>query len=430
MRELTISGHRIADSEPPFIVAEVGSNHQGSVETAKLLFRAAADCGVQAVKLQKRDNRTLYTPAFYNAPYNSQHAFGPTYGAHREALEFDFEQYTELKAYAESLGLVFFATAFDIPSADFLHRLGVPAFKVASGDLTNTPLLVELARYRVPLIISTGGGTFEDVQRARRAIWPIDGQGADSPSFAFLQCTAAYPCEAHEMNLRVIETYRSACPNIVIGLSDHQSGIAMGPVAFALGARIFEKHFTLNRTWKGSDQAFSLEPVGMRKYVRDLKRVREALGDGVKRVYESERAPIRKMAKSPYAHGTLDEGTMVQPGFLDLRSPADGLPAWKADKFYGCVMGETVLSGDVLDSTGVLEPLLHAPIASNSSVLNAISWLPDPVVSGHPWIEQDSSGERPWWMVPYDKRVEERHYITATLKHSHWWERVWERLTG
>ena len=342
MRELTISGRRIADDTAPFIVAEIGHNHQGSVETAKLLFRAAADCGCDAVKLQKRESRTLYTPAFYNAPYNSLHAFGHTYGEHREALEFDFDQYTELKAYAESLGLVFFATAFDIPSADFLHRLGVPAFKVASGDLTNTPLLRHIAGFGLPIILSTGGGTLDDVQRAYGVGFDAFPDSIAHLPWAFLQCTAAYPCEPHEMNLRVIETYRLQFPNVVIGLSDHQNGIAMGPVAYALGARIFEKHFTLNRTWKGSDQAFSLEPVGMRKYVRDLKRVAVALGDGIKRRYPSEDAPLRKMAKSPYYIG----------GQVELRTPADGLPAYKIDKFNRPF--DPPAEGTVFDTTGVL----------------------------------------------------------------------------
>ena len=353
MRELTISGRRIADDAPAFVVAEIGQNHQGSVETAKLLFRAAADCGCDAVKLQKRESRTLYTPAFYNAPYNSLHAFGHTYGQHREALEFDGDQYTELKAYAESLGLVFFATAFDIPSADFLHKLGVPAFKVASGDLTNTPLLRHIAGFGLPMIVSTGGGTLEDVARAFREaiLGSVDG----AIFLAFLQCTAAYPCEPHEMNIRVIETYRQRFPGTVIGLSDHQNGIAMGPVAFALGARIFEKHFTLNRTWKGSDHAFSLEPAGMRKYVRDLKRVAVALGDGVKRVYESEKPPIRKMAKSPVMLHTVEAGYTVSADDLALQSPADGLPAWKSEKFYGRTVSETLAAGRVLDTTGVLE---------------------------------------------------------------------------
>ena len=354
MRELTISGRRIADDTDPFIVAEIGQNHQGSVETCKLLFRAAADCGVDAVKLQKRDNRTLYTPAFFDAPYNSQHAFGATYGAHREALEFGFDQYADLKAYAESLGLIFFATAFDIPSADFLHRLGVPAFKVASGDLTNLPLLQHISEFGLPVIVSTGGGTENDVSRA----WVVL-EGATRSyhgGFALLQCTAAYPCEPHEMNLRVITTYRNLYnPKFVVGLSDHQNGIAMGPVAFALGARIFEKHFTLNRTWKGSDHAFSLEPAGMRKYVRDLKRTAAALGDGVKRVYESEKPPLRKMAKSPVVLHTVEAGYSLSAGDVALQSPADGLPAWKAEKFYGRPLRETLRAGQVIDSTGVIE---------------------------------------------------------------------------
>ena len=345
MRELAIAGRRIADNEPPLVVAEIGHNHQGSVETCKLLFRAAADCGASAVKLQKRDNRALYAPRFYASPYQSENAYADTYGEHREALEFGWDEYVELKAYAEALGLIFFATAFDIPSADFLARLDVPAFKIASGDLDNLPLLRHVARLGKPIIMSTGGGTMESVTLAAMC---IASEGAGQ-RLAILQCTAAYPCEPGEMSLRVIETYRREFPDTVIGLSDHQSGIALGPVAFALGARIFEKHFTLQRSWKGSDHAFSLEPVGLRKYVRDLRRTAEALGDGVKRRYPSEEAPLYKMRKSPF----VERAKPGEPPMLGLRSPADGVEAWKIDKLRG--RRAQVETGQFVTSTGVFE---------------------------------------------------------------------------
>lgn len=353
MRELTIGNTRIADDTDAFVIAEVGSNHGGNIETCKQLFKAAADCGVDAVKLQKRDNRTLFTREAYDAPYNSEHAYGDTYGKHREALEFDFEQYEELKAYAEGFGLVFFATAFDMHSADFLQSLGVPCFKIASGDLTNLPLIQHIAAFGKPMIISTGGGTFKDVARIAKSFpgygntWGTtqfptgEFEGAmhyhiDAP-VAFLQCTASYPVIPEEMNLRAIDTYRQKLPNTVIGLSDHYDGIAMGPVAYALGARIFEKHFTLNHTWKGSDQAFSFEPEGMKRFVRDIHRTREALGDGVKRRYPSEDAPLRKMAKSLYAASDLPAGHVLTAADIVIKTPVveGACPPWMLDSLIG-----------------------------------------------------------------------------------------------
>ena len=302
MRELTIDGRRISDDTSCFVIAEIGHNHQGSVERAQQLFVAARDCGVDAVKLQKRDNRTLYTRALYDSPYDNENSFGATYGAHREALELDRGAYVELQACARELGLVFFATAFDVPSADLLAELDLPAFKIASGDLRNTPLLRHVASFGKPMLVSTGGATIEDVDRAVEAVLPINEQ------VCLLQCTAAYPAAVEELNLQVIATLRERYPELVVGLSDHQDGIAMSLVAYMLGARVLEKHFTLSHTLKGTDHAFSLMPEGMRKLVRDLERVPAALGDGVKRPLPTEEKPLQKMGKQIVAARALQVG--------------------------------------------------------------------------------------------------------------------------
>ena len=290
MRELFIDGARIADDTDCYVIAEVGHNHGGSVETCKRMFKAAKDAGANAVKLQKRDNKTLYSEEFYNSPYNSENAYGATYGEHREALEFNFEQYQELQGYALSIGITFFATAFDIPSADFLRELGVPAIKIASGDLRNQPLLDHVAKLGISVILSTGGAP--GTNHVANALMSLDGVPR-----AVLQCTSGYPAKYEELNLNVISAYRGQFPAFVVGFSDHTSGISMAPVAYALGARIIEKHFTLDRTLKGTDQAFSLEPVGLRKMVRDLRRTKLALGDGIKRRYASENSPLAKQEK-------------------------------------------------------------------------------------------------------------------------------------
>jgi N-acetylneuraminate synthase/sialic acid synthase len=315
-----------------FVIAEIGHNHQGSLEKAKELFRRAKECGVDAVKLQKRDNQSLYTREIYNMPYNHESSFGPTYGAHREALEFGRDEWVELKRYAGEIGLAMFATAFDFASADFLAKLEMPAYKIASGDLKNTPLLKYVAKIGKPIFVSTGGGTIEDVQRAYDAIMPVN------PQLALLQCTASYPVEAEEMNLRVITTYRERFPDAVIGLSDHQNGIAMAVVAYALGARVIEKHFTLNRAWKGTDHAFSLEPVGMRKMVRDLRRAEAALGDGIKRVYPSEEKPLFKMAKKLVAARILPVGHILTREDIAIKSPNNGIAPCEIERVVGRVI--------------------------------------------------------------------------------------------
>src|SRR5262245_60369780 len=304
-RTLKIGAREIGEHTPCYVIAEIGHNHQGSLDKARELFREAKLAGAHAVKLQKRDNRGLYTRAAYGKPYDNENSFGSTYGEHREFLEFGLDEYRDLQTYAAELGVDFFSTAFDLASADFLRGLDVPAYKIASGDLKSTPLLRHVARFGKPMIVSTGGAEFDDVRRAYDAIMPINAQ------LAILQCTAGYPAAFDELDLQVIASYREAFPGAVIGFSSHDNGIAMPVAAYMLGARIVEKHFTLNRASKGTDHAFSLEPVGLRKMVRDLDRTYRAMGNGVKKIYESERAPIVKMGKSLVAARDLPAGHVL-----------------------------------------------------------------------------------------------------------------------
>ena len=298
--ELSIAGEVISDDSDCYVIAEVGHNHQGSLEGCKELFRQAKDCGASAVKLQKRNNRELYTSELYNRPYDNRNSYGASYGEHREALEFGLEEYTELKTYCEEIDITFFATAFDFSSADFLEDLGVPAYKIASGDLKNTPLLEHVAQFGKPMIVSTGASVLEDVKRAYDTIMPIN------PQLCLMQCTAGYPAEFEELDLGVVTTYKDLFPDVVIGYSGHDNSISMPLVAYCLGARMVEKHFTLNRAMKGTDHAFSLEPTGLRKMVRDLKRARLAIGAGEKQCYPSEAGAGIKMGKKITAARDLE----------------------------------------------------------------------------------------------------------------------------
>ncbi len=328
-RELRVGSKVINDGSDVFIIAEIGHNHQGSVEKAKELIRAARECGVDAVKFQKRDNKALYTRALYDLPYEHENSFGDTYGLHREALELGREAYVELKQYAEQEGILLFATAFDFPSADLLEELDMPAYKIASGDLNNTPLQKRIAKIGKPVFLSTGGGTMDDVRRA------VDAIAAVNPQLSILQCTAAYPAPQEDLNLRVIETFRREFPETVVGLSDHENGIAMAMLAYCLGARVIEQHFTLNHTLRGTDHVFSLEPIGLRKLVRDLRRARLAMGDGIKRPLPCEQKPLLKMAKKIVAARDLPAGRVLAPADVALKSPGDGLPPYELDRVIG-----------------------------------------------------------------------------------------------
>lgn len=348
-RSLTVGSTTITDASDCYVIAEIGHNHQGSLEKAKAMMTAAAECGANAVKLQKRDNRTLYVRSMYDKPYDNENSFGATYGEHREALEFGKAEYAALKEHCRMLGVDFFATAFDFRSADFLAEFDMPAYKLASGDLKNIPLLTYVARIGKPMIISTGGATMEDIRRAYDAVMPINRQ------LCILQCTAAYPAEAEDLHLNVITTFREAFPDVTVGLSDHYNGISMALVAYVLGARVIEKHFTLNHTWKGTDHAFSLEPVGFTKMVRDLRRARAALGDAKKQILPNETNPLIKMGKSLVAATNLPAGHVLARADIAIKSPAGGLPPYELDKLVGKKLTRAVEADHALQLADVTE---------------------------------------------------------------------------
>jgi len=321
MRELLIDNYPITDDNPPYVIAEIGHNHMGDVEICKEMFQVAKECGANAVKLQKRNNKKLFTKALYNAPYENENSYGKTYGEHREALEFGWEEYENLKTYAKEIDITFFATAFDFDSVDFLANLGVPAIKIASWDCKNIPLIKYAAAVGIPLIISTGGAELVDIRRAYHVL--------QDNRFAFLHCVSSYPNQAHELNLKSICSLREYFPDTVIGFSNHYSGIVPMQSAYLLGARIIETHFTLNHAWKGTDHALSLEPNGLRQLVENLKIMHQSVGDGIKIVSDSERAAIHKQGNAVHALRTINKGETITERNVGLKAPANGLPPYE-----------------------------------------------------------------------------------------------------
>lgn len=329
--ELIIEDRVINNDADCYVIAEIGANHMGKLDIAKEMITRARECGVNAVKFQKRDNKSLFTKQMFDSPYENENSFGPTYGEHRDALEFGLDEFAELIKHSKEQGVTMITTPFDFKSADFLAELEMPAYKTASADITNTPFLKYIAEMGKPMLVSTGGSSLEDVQRAHDAILPINDQ------VCFLQCTSSYPAEAEDMNLRVIQTYKDAFPDCVIGLSDHQNGIAMALVGYVLGARVIEKHFTLNRGWRGTDQPFSLEPGGLRRLVRDLQRAKVGLGDGVKRRLETEVIPLKKLGKKLVAARNIPAGHVMTEADFAIKVPNDGLPPYHIYAMIGQV---------------------------------------------------------------------------------------------
>lgn len=312
MRTIKIADRVIDDSSPCYVISEIGSNHGGSVDVAKQMIRISAACGASAVKFQCRENKTLYSQALLNLPYENENSYGKTYGEHREALELSQRALFQCMREADASRVACFSTAFDEPSVDKIMRLGMPAIKIASGGLTDTALLKHAASMHVPIILSTGGGTMKEIDAAVNTVTKAHQQ------LAVLHCTAAYPVrDFAELNLRCIQTLRDAYPSLVIGWSGHDSGIAMSVAAYTLGARILERHFTLNRANKGTDNVFSLEPAGLTKLVRDLRRAHAALGDGVKRYYPSEVGPIARMRRRETPDGYRITGERDEPATVN-----------------------------------------------------------------------------------------------------------------
>lgn len=317
------------DSDKAFVIAEIGNNHQGSLELAKEMVMAAKYAGADAVKFQTRHNKTLFTKPAFDQPYDNKNSYGDTYGLHREAVELKRDDYVELIRFANAQNIMLFSTPFDFNSLEFLAGLDMPAYKVASADLVNTPMLKRIAELQKPIFLSTGGGTMKDVRRAVDTILPIN------PQLSVFHCTAAYPAEIKDMNLNVIPVLLQEYPEITIGLSDHENGIDAASVAYMLGARVFEKHFTLNRAAKGTDQSFSLEPEGLKKLVRNLRRIPEMLGSSDKHMLESEKKPLKKMVKSIVAARELPEGHKITDKDVTLRCPSGGLLPYELDNVIG-----------------------------------------------------------------------------------------------
>ena len=328
MNKIILDKSEVSEKSPCYVIAEVGHNHQGNIESCKKLFLEAKLSGANAVKLQKRNNKKLYTEKFYNSPYDNPNSYGKTYGLHREFLEFDKNQYLELKKYAKEIDITFFATPFDFDSVDFLEEINLPFYKIASADITNLPLINYVIEKKKPIIFSTGGCTEKDIDRT------YDLLKKSKSEFALLHCVSSYPTPPELVNLELISHYRNKF-NCIVGFSSHDNGIALSLASYVKGARIIEKHFTLDRSLKGTDHPMSLAPSGLRKLVKDLKKIEKATGNGTKTLLDNEKEPIKKMAKKIVASKSLKKGTIIQLSNLDFKSPGDGLPPYMAYDLVG-----------------------------------------------------------------------------------------------
>jgi N-acetylneuraminate synthase/sialic acid synthase len=288
-------------TEEPFIIAEVGQNHQGDLELARKYIKIFAAEGADAVKFQTRNNKKLFSEDAYCKTYESENAFGVTYGEHREALELKPEWIKILKEDCHKYGTKFMSTPFDEDSLDLLLENDVDILKVASFDIGNLPLINRIAKSMKPIVISIGGGQHEQIKSSVELILKYN------KDVSILHCVSEYPCEYNRLGLENIEFLIKEFPDCTIGSSDHFNGTLSGPVAYMRGARVFEKHVTLNRAWKGTDHSFALEQEGFRKFVRDLRRVRHMMPVKPKDQLGKEFV-FQKLGKSIVALKDIQEG--------------------------------------------------------------------------------------------------------------------------
>ena len=326
----------------PYIIAEVGQNHQGSVESAFDYVKRFAFEGADAVKFQVRDNKYLFSSEAYQKPYESENAFAPTYGAHREHLELSHDEIVRVKKCCDDNRVDFIATPFDEPSLDFLVSINSAALKVASFDLGNLPFLQLFSKSGLPVVISCGGGNNEQIEASIEVL-------SSSPSeIAVLHCVSEYPCKYDRLGLQRVKELAEKYPSLVVGSSDHFNGTLSGPVARLLGAKVFEKHVTLNRSWQGTDHSFALEPDGFRRFARDIRRVNDMLPPKSSDDLGSE--PVfKKLGKSLIVNRDMQAGETITTSDLSGRIFTENyVPVRESLNFIGKILNKPISEGSWL----------------------------------------------------------------------------------
>jgi N-acetylneuraminate synthase len=286
--KVKVGNRNIGTDEPVYIIAEIGINHNGSIALAEKMIDGAVFAGCDAVKFQKRTPELCVPKDQMNiereTPWGRM-----SYINYRRKVEFDFDQYSEINEYCNQKGIDWFASPWDEEALEFLEQFNPVLYKVASASLTDFPLLKKIHATGKPVMLSTGMSSMEEIENA------VEVLGRDNLLIA--QSTSTYPCALNELNLKVIQTFKQKFPEVPIGYSGHETGLAPTLAAVALGATFIERHITLDRAMWGTDQAASVEIGGMFRLVKDIRDIEKALGDGIKKVYESELKSIQKLRR-------------------------------------------------------------------------------------------------------------------------------------
>lgn len=287
-REIKIGNRTVGDGHPTYVIAEIGINHNGDLNIAKRMIDAAVHAGADAVKFQKRTPNVATPPEQQHQMRETPWGY-ITYLEYRYKVEFSEEQYGEIDAYCRERGIPWMVSVWDEPSVDFMEKFDTPVYKIPSASLTDFNLIRKARATGKPVILSSGMSTMEQIKMGVAI--------AGEENLLLMHCTSTYPCEPEELNLRVIQTLRDEFPTLPIGYSGHEVGLVPSAIAVAFGACMVERHLTLDRAMWGSDQAASVEPGGFERLVKYIRVTESSLGDGVKKVYDSEKSSIQKLRR-------------------------------------------------------------------------------------------------------------------------------------
>ncbi|ACV47575.1 MULTISPECIES: N-acetylneuraminate synthase [Halomicrobium] len=340
--------HRVISPDEPYFIAEAGVNHNGDLEMAEKLIDAAADAGADAVKFQTFSADRLVTEDTEKADYQEETSGeGSQYEMLRN-YELDRAAHERLQNHCQTRDITFLSTPFDVQSADLLADLGVPAVKLGSGEFDNHPLLEHVAELGLPMIVSTGMGTMDEVREARDVIRSVDPK----IDLAFLHCTSEYPCDIEDMNLRAMEQMDEAFTEPV-GYSDHTTYPETPSFAVSGGAQILEKHFTLDRTLPGPDHKASLEPDKLERAVTLSRLAARARGNAEKQPTAGERRNKSTTRKSLHAAVDLSAGEVLSSNDINILRPTDGLSPKHYDTVIGAVLETDLGAGDPITTANV-----------------------------------------------------------------------------
>jgi N,N'-diacetyllegionaminate synthase len=344
MEQVRIGNKSIGLGQPVFVIAEAGVNHNGDLKMARELIDVAVDSGADAVKFQTFHADRLVMPDAPKAEYQLRTAGDSESQLEMlRRLELSSDAHRELQSYCHKREIIFLSTPFDEQAADLLDELGVPAFKISSGDLTNSPLLEYVARKGRPVILSTG---MSEISELIEAVSVLNSAGCENP--ILLHCVSNYPANASEANLRAMQTMRAAF-DLPVGFSDHTEGIDISLAAVALGACVIEKHFTLDRTLPGPDHRASLEPGELGQLVQSIRRVESALGTGRKVPTASEVEIARVARRSLVAANEIPVGAILKRDMVIIRRPGTGMSPATLDTVLGRRITRSVAAGTLLE---------------------------------------------------------------------------------